>query len=599
MNNNSPEKQLVDKISTVSNILVTVSHNPTVDQLVSALGLSLALNKLNKRAVAVYSGKTPDVLKFLHPEKTFENNADSLRDFIISLSKDKADRIKVLPEGDFAKIYITPYRSRITPDDLKFSDGDFNIELIIAIGVADRNDLDASIASHGKIFHDAVTATINTIQIDDVLGNISWQNSRYTCYSEMTFELVEQLLADQPELIDDAIATAFLTGVVASTDQFSNSITTPQIMNLSAKLMSHGANQQLIASELENFKEQVEPVTAKPRPAVAPEKKHADIKLEHPELVSYGEIEDPIERRLKEDRDNFGRAQSFNALQAAHAELMGVQQDNMVPANDNFAPSAPSMPATNSTPAPTKLSRPTEIPRVSGAVLDQIPDKPDPSQFFTPHPAPQPLPQSEQSPYGSQTPPMPIMPPAPALDVPQRNEGSNMPLPPLPPLPQSEPQPLPQPEPTAINAGDNLPPTPVLPPLPPATPVNDNGAIEPLPPAPVLPPLPQPEPTSQPEPMSQPMDMPLPPIPPAPVDNNLGSLPPIPPAPQISTPDGLPPIPPLPPAPSANEPSTSADNFSLPPIPPAPTLPPAPAGDNPNPAGEKPRDPSQFVIPSM
>ena len=144
MKNDEQFKQLINKIESVDNILVTVSRNPSVDELTAALALSLALNQLKKRSVAVFSGRIPSAMHFLDPEKTFESNADSLRDFIISISKDKADRLRVLPEGNFVKVYVTPYRTTITKDDLQFSEGDFNVQLVIAFGVTDRNDLDAS-----------------------------------------------------------------------------------------------------------------------------------------------------------------------------------------------------------------------------------------------------------------------------------------------------------------------------------------------------------------------------------------------------------------------------------------------------------------------
>ena len=255
MKDESPKAQLIQKIKAVNNLLVTVSRNPSVDQLVSALALAMALNKLGKRSVAVFSGQIPAEIHFLDPEKVFESNADSLRDFIISISVDKADRMQVKPEGDFVKVYITPYRTTITPDDLRFEDGDFNIELIIAIGVASRDELDASIASHGKIFHNAVTATMNLSKLNDALGTISWQDERLGCYSEMCYSLAVGLAGNDKSLIDSSVATAFLTGVVSATDQFRNSVTTPAIMSLSAELMAKGANQQLVTSELESAKE--------------------------------------------------------------------------------------------------------------------------------------------------------------------------------------------------------------------------------------------------------------------------------------------------------------------------------------------------------
>ena len=248
MKTETPQVQLANKIKAVNNILLTVSKNPTVDQLASTLGLTIALTRLSKRSVAVFGGAIPPAIKFLEPEKTFENNADSLRDFIISLSKDKADRLRVRPDGDFVKVYITPYRTKITPADIKFEDGDFNIELVIALGANSRDEVDGSIASYGKIFHSATIATMNLGQHHDALGTISWQDTSASCYAQMCYNLIKQL--DEETMVDEQVATALLTGVVAATDQFRNGLTTPEVMTLSANLMSHGANQQLITSEL-------------------------------------------------------------------------------------------------------------------------------------------------------------------------------------------------------------------------------------------------------------------------------------------------------------------------------------------------------------
>ena len=252
--NTSAKAQLVDKLNRVNNVLITVSSNPSIDQLTSALAIALMVNHLNKRGVAVFSGEMPPSLNFLQPEKTFESNADSLRDFIISISKEKAGRLRVNPDGDFVKVYITPYRSKITPADLTFEDGDFNVELIIALGVNSQDDLDQAIAAHGKIFHDAVTATINLNPVQDELGTISWQGNGETCYAQLTTDLVKAISNDAvPALLDSSIATTLLTGVVAATDQFRNSATTAEVMSLASYLMDCGANQQLISAEFSGY----------------------------------------------------------------------------------------------------------------------------------------------------------------------------------------------------------------------------------------------------------------------------------------------------------------------------------------------------------
>lgn len=413
MKDETPKQKLIDKIKSVNNILVTVSRNPSVDQLASTLGLTMALNKMGKRSVAVFSGKIPSAIHFLKPEKTFEDNADSLRDFIISLSKDKADRLKVRPEGEFVKVYITPYRTKITPDDLKFSEGDFNIELIIAIGVSSRDELDASIASHGKIFHNAVTATLNLGQLHDALGMISWQDDHSACYAEMCYGLVSGL-PNSSQLVDESVATAFLTGVVAATDQFRNSSTTPAVMTLSANLMAKGANQQLITSELESNQEEssqsadslngdnsqdransndavnsYQGVTfTHDEPAPAP--------VEMAPTVAEAMDSEAIDRRLQQDREVQGNLRGQETLQALQSQL----------ANTEPAVTAPEAPRVDATVALAASNGQAPMPNEDVSV--------------TPFAAPQPAPVAQQPevPAAQLAPVPPVVAPAPAPELP-------------------------------------------------------------------------------------------------------------------------------------------------------------------------------------
>ena len=116
---------IVDKIDDTDDILVTLSRDPSIDEMAAAIGLTLFLDRLGKHATAIYSGRTPKILEFLHPGATFEKNTDRLRDFIIALSKEKADHLRYKLEGDYVKIYVTPYKTTITPEDLDFTYGDY------------------------------------------------------------------------------------------------------------------------------------------------------------------------------------------------------------------------------------------------------------------------------------------------------------------------------------------------------------------------------------------------------------------------------------------------------------------------------------------
>ena len=249
MASQSQKQQIIQSIKDVTNILVTVSADPSVDELSAALGLTIFLNKLGKHATAVFSGKVPPAISFLEPDETFEATADSLRDFIIALDKEKADHLRYKVVDDAVKIFITPYRATITEADLEFSQGDYNIELVLALNVESQDHLDKALTAHGKILHDAVVSTVTAGMVRSSLGTVDWHDDKASGVSEMLVDLIDELRTPKVTM-DEQIATALLTGVVAATERFSNNLTSSRVMTLAAELMAVGANQQLIATKL-------------------------------------------------------------------------------------------------------------------------------------------------------------------------------------------------------------------------------------------------------------------------------------------------------------------------------------------------------------
>jgi hypothetical protein len=244
---NNPKSQVVERLKEAQNVLVTVSNNPSVDQLSAAIGLTLMMNKLGKHATAVFSGQVPSTIEFLKPEDTLEQNTDSLRDFIISLDKSKADKLRYKVEEDVVKIFITPYKTSLSEADLNFSQGDFNVDAVVALGVDQREHIDQAIMAHGRILHDATVIGVMAGQAPVDVGSINWQDPSASSLCEMLVSISE---AFQSGLLDSQMSTAFLTGIVAETERFSNDKTSPKVMTMSAQLMAAGANQQLIANEL-------------------------------------------------------------------------------------------------------------------------------------------------------------------------------------------------------------------------------------------------------------------------------------------------------------------------------------------------------------
>ena len=241
--------QVADRVRNSENVLVALSKNPSVDELSAALGLTFVLDKMGKHATAIFSGAVPNAIEFLEPEKTFESNTNSLQDFIIALDKEKADHLRYKIEGDFVRVYITPYRTTLSEKDLEFSHGDFNVDLIIALNVAAEADLDSALSEYGRIKHDASSINISAAAPGN-FADLEWGDPGASSVSEMVASLADKLSDGEKEIVDKPTATALLAGIVAATNRFSNEHTSADTMAIASGLMAAGADQQLISSSI-------------------------------------------------------------------------------------------------------------------------------------------------------------------------------------------------------------------------------------------------------------------------------------------------------------------------------------------------------------
>ena len=314
--------RVVEKIKASENILIALSKNPNIDEISAALGLAMILDTMRKHVTAIFSGQGPNVLQFLKPEETFEKTTNSLQDFIIALSKDKVDHISYKIEGDFVKVYVTPYKATIGQSDLSMSHGDYNVDLVICFNVISGDEIDPALSEYGRIMHDA-TAINLTVDTPGRFAELEWQDSNVSSISEMIVGLADRLgLAS----FSEQVATALLTGIVASTDHFSNPRTSSNTMSIASKLMSFGANQQLISSQI------------------------------------MEKIKTPAETQASNE------VQVSNGVQVPEASVIAA------------TPATPLDPAVPTTPAVTAGSAPVESIPVSDSPLDYIEIEPNPNQ---------------------------------------------------------------------------------------------------------------------------------------------------------------------------------------------------------------------------
>ena len=374
MADGSSKQRIIDSIKDVTNILVTVSANPSVDELSAALALTIFLNKLGKHATAVFSGEVPPAISFLNPDKTFEQTANSLRDFIIALDKEKADHLRYKVVDDAVKIFITPYRTTISEKDLEFSQGDYNVELVVALNVENSERIDAALTAHGRILHDAIVVTMTAGGVKSGLGSVDWHEDSASGVSEMMVELINDLRT-QSAALDEQIATALLTGIVAVTNRFSNNLTSSRVMTVAANLMAIGANQQLVAMKIAESEARAERPQAieeaKDRKKPGADKKSSE--SEQARADGALSINHEKEGSLDEVSHQTIQEKRHEAAQSAQTKLAHIEM-----VNNSAAPSQTDSPAGNGDdeddePAPVKPPE-IKLPPVQSSVKTSMPE---------------------------------------------------------------------------------------------------------------------------------------------------------------------------------------------------------------------------------
>lgn len=244
----TPKQQTSEAIRQADNILIVAGVNPTVDQIVAVSGLAAILRKFGKKTSAVISEQLPSKLSFLElpaPDK----NLQGLRDFILKVDvrKSEVDKLKYTVEDEKLNIHITPFKGGFAPSDVTFAYGSFHFDIIIVLGVASRNRIDRVFDKTPDMLDNTPIINIDFHRINENYGAVNLIDPNAASLCEILVALSESL---QTGLIDEPIATALLTGIMASTDRFTAQHTTAKALTVAAQLMAAGAKQQAVVRAL-------------------------------------------------------------------------------------------------------------------------------------------------------------------------------------------------------------------------------------------------------------------------------------------------------------------------------------------------------------
>lgn len=243
------KQQAVELIKKSKNILIATSENAKGDGIASALALTHILEKLDKQVVFLISSGRHKNFHFLPGIEKVKQEFSGLRDFIISLSLEKGeiDRVKYNTEGDRLHFLISPKGRNFEKEDVSFSYGGFNFDLIIVIDSPDLESLGSVYDSNAEFFQTQPIINIDHHSGNDYFGQVNFVDLAASSASEMLVSLIESI---DSKLVDENIATCLLTGIISSTNSFQNLNTTPKSLTITAQLIAAGANHEQVVKNL-------------------------------------------------------------------------------------------------------------------------------------------------------------------------------------------------------------------------------------------------------------------------------------------------------------------------------------------------------------
>lgn len=244
----TPKQQASEAIRQANNILIITGQHPSIDQVASTIALAAILRKFGKKVSAVISDSLPQQLSFLEPTK-LDRSMSGLRDFVLKVDVRKAelDKLRYEVENDKLNIYITPFRGSFAPSDVTFDYGNYQYDIVITLGVPTRARLDRIFDLNQSVFADLPIINIDFHRSNENYGAVNLIEGNAASLCEILVALAESL---QNGIIDEDIATALLTGLMASTDRFTATHTTSKSLTVAAQMMAAGARQQAVVKGL-------------------------------------------------------------------------------------------------------------------------------------------------------------------------------------------------------------------------------------------------------------------------------------------------------------------------------------------------------------
>lgn len=215
--------KLKNILANARNVIIFLPANPNYDQLAAGLGLYLGLLKQGKQVTIASS--TPVLVEnsdLVGIDKI--KNSLNGKNLIISLpyEEGKIEKVSYNFEEDKFNLVIEPKEDHLdfSPDDVSFSTGGLEADLIFTVGVKDLSEIDKLYQANRDLFEKKDVTRIDNSQSVSQFGKINIVNPQLPTVSEIIVLVLKNLSI----AIDKDISTNLYKGLQKGTNNFDQQI---------------------------------------------------------------------------------------------------------------------------------------------------------------------------------------------------------------------------------------------------------------------------------------------------------------------------------------------------------------------------------------
>ncbi len=243
-------QQILEAFRRSSRPLICIPSGASADQYASAIGLGHVLEKLEKQpTIVAANGNVPKTIQFLSGHERIQPKLENLRQFVIELdaSKTKVDELTYEHKDDKLFVYLSPKKGFWDAQDVRTSSSGYRYDLIICIGAPDYESCAHLYSENTDFFLRTPVINIDHTPENEHYGQLNVIDLTASACGEVCHDLIDSI---ESGLMDEEIATAFLTGIIAKTKSFKTKNITPKTLQTASKLISHGAKREQIIQQL-------------------------------------------------------------------------------------------------------------------------------------------------------------------------------------------------------------------------------------------------------------------------------------------------------------------------------------------------------------